>query len=78
VRGRGQGAGACGMQEEDARGTCGMWAGRRACAVAGITAQGERGRSIAGGGVVRLVDALRPPLRISREVLILEAVEFSA
>ena len=43
-----------GRKEEDARGS-----GHHG-------ATGE-GRSIAGGGVVRLVDALRPPLRISRE-----------
>jgi hypothetical protein len=55
------------MREEDARGACEMWGGRRACAAAGITAPGERGRSITGGGIVWLVDALRPPLRISRE-----------
>ena len=30
----------------------------------------ERGRSIAGGGMVRLVDTLRPPLRISRDLVI--------
>jgi hypothetical protein len=33
----------------------------------GITVPGERGHNIAGGGVVRLLDTLRPPLRISRE-----------
>jgi hypothetical protein len=65
----GSGAGACGMREEDARGACEMQGGRRACAAAGITAPGERGRGIAGGGMVRLVDALVPPLRISRDVL---------
>jgi hypothetical protein len=41
--------------------------GRRACAAVGITVPGERGHNIAGGGVVRLLDTLRPPLRISRE-----------
>jgi hypothetical protein len=30
----------------------------------------ERGRSIAGGGMVRLVDTLRPPLRISRDLVV--------
>jgi hypothetical protein len=62
----GSGASVCGMWEEDARGACRMRGGRRACA-AGITAPGERGRNIAGGGVVRFVDALLPPLRISRD-----------
>jgi hypothetical protein len=50
------------------RAECGMRGGRRKTrAAAGITAPRERGRNIAGGGVVRLVDALRPPLRISRD-----------
>jgi hypothetical protein len=51
------------------RAECGMQGGRRkTCAAAGITAPRERGHSITGGGVVRLVDALRPPLRISRDI----------
>jgi hypothetical protein len=56
-----------GCAEEDARGVCGMRGGRRACAAAGIMALGERGRNIAGGGVVRFVNALHPRLRISRD-----------
>jgi hypothetical protein len=52
------------------RAECGMRGGRRKTrAAAGITAPRERGRNIAGGGVVRLVDALRPPLRISRDLM---------
>jgi hypothetical protein len=51
---RARGVQDAGRKEEDAR--------RRASRRRG------RGHSIAGGGVVRLVDALRPPLKISRDV----------
>jgi hypothetical protein len=69
VRGWARGTSACGMREEDARGACGMRGGRRACAAVGITAPGERGHNITGRGVVRFVDALCPPLRISKDII---------